>query len=587
MHVNTHAGDAIESGSAALPPETDHQFGVDLPLPAAVGPEHAVAHRGWREARNRVLTTVLSGPGLVLVLGPPGTGKTLLLQDLARELRACGMDVLLSTRGDLGIADGEIDEGESDGGDIAQHRVVLIDEADRLSAESLERLGHFGRCAFVLAGVVGPREDYELAAAEGTAVVRLGPLARDEVRAFVTARLAQAGLRPDLLTEEAIECLATHAGGLPRLLNMLTSSALFLARIAQASRVDAVHVLEAAALREGQPDLGTQPPAEPSDDPPHSEALPIRASTVAATGRPLRAPAITLTGAHPPRNKRHRRPSRMTLAGLFAVTGLATACAWFLIGPGQRTHRPAPRPEAAFVPASPTPPPVSTARPEVAPPPMGNTPPPTPPAASGVAASGPNQHTESLAGREETSGPESGVPAQPAAVISPPTRPSDTSLGSGLAGARPAPRHHSDHPRPSRARPHPESSASRGGTSRAWRARPGGTSATERRLAAGSFHRPTSASIRRTPRAKLCRRLHHRPGWNPDVPGQSVTDTPWTGLARGATSRLRTPTSPASLFQSCAGRFVRPVGCRGSPRGGSRPARRIRASRRPTSTSAA
>src|SRR6185437_11972967 len=199
MHVSGYPAEAIESGAAALARDSGHPLGPDLPFPATVGPEDAVAHRGWREACERALAAVLSGPGGVLVLGPAGTGKTLLLQHLAGELRARGMDVLLSTRGYL---------DPSDKAEHGQPRAVLIDEADRLSPESLEGLGHLGRCAFVLAGVTEPHEESGPIAGEGASIVRLGPLPAGEVGAFVAARLVQVGLRPSILTEAAIERLA-------------------------------------------------------------------------------------------------------------------------------------------------------------------------------------------------------------------------------------------------------------------------------------------------------------------------------------------------------------------------------------------
>ncbi|MBN9563029.1 MAG: AAA family ATPase [Alphaproteobacteria bacterium] len=287
MHVSGYSADPSESGAAALPRDSRHPLAPDLPFPATVGPADAVAHDGWREACDRALAAVLAGPGVVLVLGPAGTGKTLLLQHLAGELRARGMDVLLSTRGYFDPADKA---------GIGQPRAVLIDEADRLSPESLDGLGHLGRCAFVLAGVTEPHEESGPIAGEGASIIRLAPLPAGEVGAFVTARLVQVGLRPDILTEGAIERLAALSAGVPRLLNMLTGSALFLARTAGASRVEAAHVIEAAALREGPSDLALEPPAEAS---PPAEPQPPGPRTP-GRGKPARrAAAIGPASAQP------------------------------------------------------------------------------------------------------------------------------------------------------------------------------------------------------------------------------------------------------------------------------------------------
>jgi hypothetical protein len=433
MHVGGYSADAIESGPAALPRGSDHPLGPDLPLPGTIGPEDAIPHQGWREACERALAAVLAGPGVVLILGAPGTGKTLLLQHLAPELRARGVDVLLSTRGYFDVADEGIGGGES-----GQRRAVLIDEADRLSPESLGGLGRLGRCAFVLVGVTEPREDSGPIADEGATIVRLAALPAGEVGAFVTARLVQAGLRPDILTEGAIERLAEHSGGIPRVLNILTGSALFLARTAQASRVDAAHVIEAAALRDGQLGLAAEPSAEPSPpaEPPPAKARPTGAAPASISGIPMRSPPVTLTGARPPRSKRRRRTSGAVWAGAFAAACLASVAAWLLIQSGRYADRAVPRTETVLAPASATPPP----------PPVAHT------------ATREEANESAAAGR-----PEPGASAPSGAAVSAPAPKADTSADATPAEARPRPRHRSNHPRTLPSRPQPAMPANRSG----------------------------------------------------------------------------------------------------------------------------
>jgi hypothetical protein len=346
------------------------------------------------------------------------------------------MNVLLSTRGGLDVTDDEIA-----GSKIAQRRAVLIDEVDRLSAETMELLGRLGRCAFVLAGVIEPREDDGPLAGEGTTIVRLAALPPDEVGAFVSARFVQVGLRSDLLTEAAIERLAALTGGVPRVLNMLTGSALFLARAAHAPRVDAAHVIEAAALRDGQRDPGPQSPAEASlpADPPPSDPHPSRALAVIASGKPLRAPAIMLTGASPSSSERSRRPSHVVSAGLLATAGLAAACAWFFLLPGQSPHQAVQRPKSVLVPAPLTPPPLPIVQPE--------------------RAAGPGGTMIPLAARPPAAAAAAGVDVS---VRDQNAKPAE--VGVGASGPKPVVRRRSDQHRTWRDGPRPDASASRSGT---------------------------------------------------------------------------------------------------------------------------
>jgi hypothetical protein len=79
-------------------------------------------------------------------------------------------------------------------------------------------------------------------------VVRLAALAPDEVGAFTATRLHEAGLDANLITRAAVARLAELSEGLPRALNRLAGTALFLARVEESPRVEADHVDQAAML---------------------------------------------------------------------------------------------------------------------------------------------------------------------------------------------------------------------------------------------------------------------------------------------------------------------------------------------------
>ncbi len=296
--------------------------GLGSPFPITIGPEQAVAHRGWTEARDRVLSAVLAGRGLVLVLGAPGTGKTLLLQEIARTLRADGIDVLLLPRGDL-VTD-EAEARTADAG-VGRRRVVLIDEADRMNAAALDHLGRLGTCAFVLAGTRDPGDEQPggWSPTVAATVVRLAALPANEVGAFIAARLTQSQLRTDLLTEEAVAQLAKHSGGMPRMLNTLAGAALFLARAQRARRVEAAHVDQAAALRDGSDEAhaaASAVPAVPGVIPCRPfEPLPSPAAVPSASRQAVVAPPSTTARVQAPRRQR--------IAVLGAAAIIAVACA--------------------------------------------------------------------------------------------------------------------------------------------------------------------------------------------------------------------------------------------------------------------
>lgn len=228
------------------------------PFPVGVGLDGVVAHQGWREAREHLLGLLAGGGGGVIALvGLAGTGKTLLLREVARTLRAEGRRVVLVDRPDLELpkpapaSDPDAAEdarGDAPAGD--RTAVLLVDEAGRMDDDALERLGRSGTTR-VLAGLPGLAARLKR---RGVAcrTVDLPPMDVDEVARFVATRLAAAGRRRDLLSPDAVLELTAQSGGIPRLVNMLAGTAVFLASLEGAREVDGRHVLDAASLRAGE-----------------------------------------------------------------------------------------------------------------------------------------------------------------------------------------------------------------------------------------------------------------------------------------------------------------------------------------------
>lgn len=274
------------------------------PPGAAPASRWIVAHRSWREAHDRVLAAVRAGRGLVLLSGSAGTGKTLLLQELARTLRVAGFDALLQLRGDIPIDPEQAEAGCAGGAGL---RVILVDEAHRLDEAALRQLGRLGAGSLVLAGLAGPA-GWGGALPPGAVPVGLVPLGRDEVGAFVAARLAQAGQHADRISGQAVARLAERSGGVPRVLDMLVSAALFLS---EGGRIEAAHVDEAYALRGGSVELDAPVPPRQQDA---SAPPPVESAAAGA-------------------------PARYRAAALGAVAGVAAVCGWLALRPGDSARQ--------------------------------------------------------------------------------------------------------------------------------------------------------------------------------------------------------------------------------------------------------
>ena len=283
----------------------------DLPtardLRAVAGrPAHAIAHPAWSEARETVLALVTAGPAMIVVLGPPGTGKTALLRDLSATFGERGRSACLLDFGDSPF-------------EVGPAEIVLVDEADRMSATRLDELRSRGDVAIVLATL--PASGERFARYPDVTVVRLSPLSPDGARAFLVERLAQLGLPNGCLTEAAWTQLIASGRGVPRLLLTLLGLALFVAGEEQSEQVTDAHVEEAVETKGGR----TGATAEPG----HTEANPtqwsIGETTFKEEGRSADTALDWLSEA-PPHRWRNRVAATAFAAAYLVV--VATLLAW-------------------------------------------------------------------------------------------------------------------------------------------------------------------------------------------------------------------------------------------------------------------
>lgn len=239
-----------------------------------------------QEGLNLLHFALASGEGFVKVVGEVGTGKTVLcrnfLAELGPEWRAAYLPnpqtepraFLREVADDLGTADGEPEAAHVLKRlnrrllDLARNgkKVALcIDEAQtmpRLTLESLRLLSNLETEKRKLLHIVlfGQPELDEMLAAHSARQLRqriafhhhLRKLDADETASYVEQRLRIAGHSGEpIFGKAATKALHRHAGGTPRLVNVLAHKAL-LATFGEGRRqVEPRHVAAAAADTEG------------------------------------------------------------------------------------------------------------------------------------------------------------------------------------------------------------------------------------------------------------------------------------------------------------------------------------------------
>jgi type II secretory pathway predicted ATPase ExeA len=254
-----------------------------------------------REALAELTYGVQEKKGFLLLTGEVGTGKTTLLHALLRRLDAqtaaafvfnstLPFDALLEyALEDFGVSKA----GESYAQRLmalntflierrraGQNTVLIIDEAQNLSPESLEQvrlLSNFETSTEKLLQIllVGQPELEQRLALPALRQLkqrialrcRIQPLSVEETVDYVRARLRTAGARDiGLFTAEALARVATHAGGVPRVINALCDHALLIGYADQERRIDrrivdeAMRYLEMGEAAEGRdPGAGARP----------------------------------------------------------------------------------------------------------------------------------------------------------------------------------------------------------------------------------------------------------------------------------------------------------------------------------------
>ena len=260
-----------------------HYFGLtDSPFSIAPDPRYLFLSQRHQEALAHLLYGVNGDGGFVLLTGEVGAGKTTVCRCLLQQIPAsCDVayifnpkltvEELLSTICvEFGIA---CPAGNSsikvfidcinayllDAHARGRHTVLIIDEAQNLSADVLEQMRLLTNLEtnqrkllqIILLGqpeLANMLERPELRQLSQRIVARyhLGPLSKAEVEAYVRHRLEVSGAQRTLFPAALMGRLYRLSGGVPRLINVLCDRALLGAYVQGKERVDRTTLSKAA-----------------------------------------------------------------------------------------------------------------------------------------------------------------------------------------------------------------------------------------------------------------------------------------------------------------------------------------------------
>ena len=236
-------------------------------------------------AKHRMALTLLeyglmNQAGFTVISGDIGTGKTTLIRQLLNNIDPLITVGLISnthrTFGDLmqwiALAFDLPHQGKDKVqlyhdfmefiiGEYAQGRrtVLIVDEAQNLSAETLEELRMLSNVnadknQVLQVILVGQRElrdtlrqpDLVQFAQRVGVDYHLDALTAEETSDYIQHRCRIAGGKPDLFSDQAREAVFAYSGGVPRLVNLLCDTALVYGYAEQRERIDAKLVNDVA-----------------------------------------------------------------------------------------------------------------------------------------------------------------------------------------------------------------------------------------------------------------------------------------------------------------------------------------------------
>ena len=263
------------------------------PFSIAPDPRYLYLSDRHKEALAHLMYGVQGQGGFIVITGEVGTGKTTVSRcfienvpdnvDIALILnpRLSARELLSSICDELEIPH-EISATIKELVDLinqdllkahaaGRHKVLMIDEAQNLSAEVLEQLRlltnlETAEKKLLQIVLLGQPELQEMLALPElrqlnqrvTARYHLDAIGRDELPAYLRYRLSVAGMRGDIFSQRAMTRLFRESQGIPRLINLISDRALLGAYAEGEHEITADHIRHAAKEVRG-PSIGPVP----------------------------------------------------------------------------------------------------------------------------------------------------------------------------------------------------------------------------------------------------------------------------------------------------------------------------------------
>lgn len=239
-------------------------FGLhEKPFSITPDPRYLYLSERHAEALAHLLYGITESGGFIQLTGEVGTGKTTVVRSLLEQLPG-GTDVALvlnpnlsprefllaiceELRVELTVHDRQspkaivdaLNARLLDAHAIDRRVVLIVDEAQNLSPEVLEQIRLLTNLEtakrkllqIILIGqpelrLVLDRNDLRQLAQRITGRYHLEPLDREETRSYVGHRMQVAGGHPEIFSRSAIATIYRAAGGVPRLINVISDRAL-------------------------------------------------------------------------------------------------------------------------------------------------------------------------------------------------------------------------------------------------------------------------------------------------------------------------------------------------------------------------
>ncbi|GGE72505.1 ATPase AAA [Streptosporangium jomthongense] len=254
---------------------------TEPPFSIAPDPRYLYLSERHKEALAHLMYGVQGQGGFIVITGEVGTGKTTVSRCFIENAPA-HVDIALilnprlSARELLSAICDELEIAHPAGASIKQmvdlinrdllrahaagrHKVLMIDEAQNLSADVLEQLRlltnlETAEKKLLQIVLLGQPELQQMLALPKlrqlnqrvTARYHLDAISRDELPAYLSYRLGVAGMRGNVFTAAAVRKLYRLSNGIPRLINLISDRALLGAYAEGEHEVTAAHIRQAA-----------------------------------------------------------------------------------------------------------------------------------------------------------------------------------------------------------------------------------------------------------------------------------------------------------------------------------------------------